>query len=107
MNKKKSFDLEGDATFKQSWKLAHNFAHQCEDLFPQFDHKALANLFNGAIYYHHEKNGKKLSKQEASAMISNNSDVPEYYIQELQEFLAENKKSNQTNITGIESLPRE
>tara|TARA_B100000902_G_C26529265_1_gene537067 strand:- start:141 stop:464 length:324 start_codon:yes stop_codon:yes gene_type:complete len=107
MNKKNTYDLEGDATFKQSWKLAHNFARQCEDLYPQFDHKALANLFNGAIYYHHEKIEKKLSKKEASSMISNESDVPECYIQELQEFLAENKKSNKTNITGIESLPRE
>ena len=46
-SKDKDHNLEGDITFKQSWKLAHNFARQCKDLFPQFEHKALANLFNG------------------------------------------------------------
>ena len=86
-SKDKDHDLEGDITFKQSWKLAHNFARQCKDLFPQFEHKALANLFSGAIYYYHEGTGKKLTKQEASEMISDESDVPECYIEEINNFL--------------------
>ena len=107
VNNKKKYSLEGDATYKQGWKLAHNFARQCEDMFPEFDHEALTRLFNGAIYYHHEKLGNKLSKKEASDMISNESDTPECYIQELQEFLSNKKNNNKTNITGIEDLPRD
>tara|TARA_B100000963_G_C22525968_1_gene625323 strand:+ start:345 stop:668 length:324 start_codon:yes stop_codon:yes gene_type:complete len=107
MSKIKKNELEGDATFKQSWKLAHNFAYQCENMFPQYEHKSLARLFNGAIFYHHEKTGKKLSKKEASEMISNESNVPECYIQELQEFLSDKNNDKPTNIDGIEALPRE
>tara|TARA_S200000501_G_scaffold248935_1_gene233196 strand:- start:5845 stop:6177 length:333 start_codon:yes stop_codon:yes gene_type:complete len=107
-SKDKDHNLEGDITFKQSWKLAHNFARQCKDLFPQFEHKALANLFSGAIYYHHEGTGKKLTKQEASEMISDESNVPDCYIQEVQDFLSKNDKNESiTNISGIEDLPRE
>ena len=107
MNENKKYKLEGDATFKQSWRLAHNFARQCKNMFPQYEHKALANLFNGAIFYHHEKTGKRLSKKDASEMILNESKVPECYIQELQEFLSDKNNTNKTNIHGIENLPRE
>ena len=85
MNVKKKLpkQLKGDATFKQTWKIAHNFAKQQYLLFPDYDLKKLAHLFNGTIYYYHEKVGKKLSKQEASELIKNDPPVPQYYIDEL------------------------
>ena len=55
MSKKKSYKLEGDMSYKQSWRIAHNFANQCNEIFPDYDPKKLAHLLQGAIYYYHEE----------------------------------------------------
>ena len=90
--KKEIKNLEGNATFKQSWTIAHMFAEKSASLFPDYDPKKLARLFNGSIYYYHEKIGEKLSKEQASEMISNDPPVPRHYIDHLQSFLNNLKK---------------
>ena len=41
-------------------------------------------------------------------MISDESNVPDCYIQEVQDFLSKNDKNESiSNISGIEDLPRE
>ena len=74
---KKNYSLEGEASFKQSWKIAHMFANQCADEFSQFDHNQLAKLFNGSIYYYHQEIGEPLSKKDANEIISNKLKRPE------------------------------
>ena len=93
MPKKNKYDLEGDASFKQSWRIAHNFARQSEALFPDYDHKQLASLFNGAIFYYHKNKGTTLSKKDASDLITNEPPVPKYYIDEINNFLKSNRSS--------------
>ena len=46
MSKKKSYKLEGDMSYKQSWRIAHNFANQCNEIFPDYDPKKLAHLLS-------------------------------------------------------------
>ena len=93
MNKKKNYDLDGDASFKQSWRIAHNFARQSKDLYPDYEHKKLASLFNGAIYYYHKRKGTMLSKKDASDLISNEPQAPQCYIDEINDFLKSNRSS--------------
>lgn len=113
MSKKKTYDLEGDASYKQNWRIAHNFANQCAEIFPDHDHDKLAHLMHGTIYYYHEEIGKKLSKQEAADFISNEPPVPKYYINALKAYLnkADNKITSKTNTStrsiDIQSLPRD
>ncbi len=111
MSKKKSYKLEGDMSYKQSWRIAHNFANQCNEIFPDYDLKKLAHLLQGAIYYYHEEIGVKLSKKEAADFISNEPPVPKYYINALKAHLnkADNKSisKNKPNIIDIQSLPRD
>ena len=98
MNKKtQKYSLEGDASFKQCWKIAHNFADKSSSLFPGYDHKKLAHLFNGTIFYYHEKLGTKLSKKEASEFITNDPEVPQYYIDQLADYLKNPVNSTSPN----------
>jgi len=98
MNKKtKNYALEGDASFKQCWKIAHNFAKKSESLFPDYDHKKLAHLFNGTIFYYHDNLGTKLSKKEASEFITNDPEVPQHYIDELVAYLKNRVKPKSPN----------
>ena len=111
MSKNKTYDLEGDASYKQNWKIAHNFAEQCASIFPDYDHRKLAHLLHGTIYYYHEELGAKLSKKEAADFISNKPVVPKYYIDALKNYLkkSDNETTSQikSNITDIKSLPRD
>ena len=66
MSKNKTFVLDGEATYKQNWKIAHNFANQSAEIFPDYDHDKLAHLMHGTIYYYHKEIGVKLSKKEAA-----------------------------------------
>jgi hypothetical protein len=107
MSKKNTYDLEGDASFKQSWRIAHNFARQSEALYPDYEHKKLASLFNGAIFYYHKNQGKMLSKKDASDLITNEPPVPQYYIDEINNFLKSTRssvwKKNESNENPDES----
>ncbi len=96
MSKNKTYDLEGDASFKQGWRIAHNFAKQCESMFPDYEYKEIANRFNGAIYYYHERIGTKLSKKDASDFITNDPPVPQYYLDEFKDFLKKSEKSSKS-----------
>ena len=104
MNKKnKKYALEGDASFKQGWKIAHMYARQLADEYSQYDHRKLAHLINGSIYYYHQSHGTPMSKLEASEIISNDLKCPNHYIDHLNNFLAnphkkfKKKKSVQSN----------
>lgn len=102
--KRPKYALEGDATYKQSWSIAHDFAKQSASLFPGIDKKRLAHLFNGTIYYYHENLGKKLSKKEASEFITNKPPVPQYYIDALVKHL-ENPIKPSSSISNNQSNP--
>ena len=89
MNKKtQKYSLEGDATFKQGWRIAHMFAKELADDYPQYDHRKLAHLINGTIFYYHKSKETPMSKLEASDIISNDSKCPNYYVDNLNSFLA-------------------
>lgn len=94
MSKKKTYKLEGDSSFKQNWLIAHNYAREYLHLFPDYDARTLAKLFNGAIYYYHERLGAKLTKAEASEIIAGQISCPQYYLDELNNFLDKDKKSS-------------
>jgi len=87
IKKKKKYSLEGDATFKQGWKIANTFASQLEENYPQYDHQQLTRLINGAIYYYHQSICSPMTKAEASDIISNDLSCPKYYIDHLNNFL--------------------
>lgn len=93
---KKNYSLEGEVSFKQSWRIAHMFAEQCADEFSRFDHNQLAKLFNGSIYYYHQELGEPLSKEDASEIISKNLKCPPYYIDNLKKFLANENRFKKT-----------
>ncbi len=107
MSKNKTYDLEGDASFKQNWRIAHNFAKHCESMFPDYEYKEIANRFRGAIFYYHERMGTKLSKKDASDFITNDPPVPQYYLDEFKDFLKKNKKSNKQNNSDKPTLSSE
>jgi len=90
---RKKYSLEGNASFKQGWKIAHMFAEQLADDYPQYDHRKLAHLINGTIFYYHQSKETPMSKLEASEIISNDLKCPNYYVDNLNSFLANpNKK---------------
>jgi hypothetical protein len=93
MAKKKTYELKGDITFKQSWTIAHQYADENILLYPEHNLDSLAKLFNGAIFYYHESLGQKLSKAEASEIISEKISCPKHYLDEINNFLSKNKKS--------------
>ena len=94
-NEKNQF--EGDITYKQTWKIAYNFAKKSREIFPEFDENQLARLFRGSIYYYHEDLGRKLSKEEASNIIENDISVPQHYIDQINQFLKKNKNKMKSN----------
>jgi hypothetical protein len=100
--KKPKYALEGDATYKQTWSIAHDFAKQSASLFPGVEKKNLAFLFNGTIYHYHENLGKKLSKKEASEFITNKPPVPQYYIDAL---VAHLEKPTKTKNPSTNNTP--
>jgi len=120
MSKKQTYKLEGDMTYMQCRRISHIYATQNADLYPEYGHKKLAQLFHGSIYYYHEKSGVKLSKAEASDIIKNETPCKQIYIDELNIYMKNPNKTNKINkstntiksgnkskITGIEDLPRE
>ena len=107
MNKKKTFPLEGDATFKQGWKIAHMFARELADDYPQFDHSKLAHLINGSIFYYHKSQGTMMSKLEASEIISNDLKCPTYYLDNLNAFLTNPHQKFKTDKSTHNSAPKE
>ncbi len=97
MATKKKYKLEGDITFKQTWKIASNFAKQSASAFPDFSENQLVRLFQGTIFHYHEEQGNKLSKKEASDLIADDPPVPKHYYDHLSEYLQTNKKRVKSN----------
>ena len=83
-NPNKSFreiPTDREATYKQRWAVAWQFARECADEFPDVTPKDLAVVFNAVILKYHSdpKNNSKLTHGDVQAYLGGEKECPKYY----------------------------